>query len=112
LFTVAKNLLKERAVLARRQGQAVDAADPVIAAELAELPRFDSELDTARRQVRLRAVLQQLPLKCQAVVALYFQQNLTYQQIGEQLGISSSMVKKYLAQALAHCRKRMMGLKS
>ncbi|MGC3980087.1 MAG: sigma-70 family RNA polymerase sigma factor [Steroidobacteraceae bacterium] len=111
LFTVANNLLKEQAVLRRRQANSVDASDPVVEAELSELPRFELDMDATTRQERLNAVLQQLPSKCQAAVALYYQQNLTYQQIGEQLGISGNMVKKYLAQALAHCRKRMMSLK-
>lgn len=111
LFTVAGNLLKEQAVLARRNSNSVEATDPEVAAELAELPRFELDMDTDARRVRLREVLQQLPLKCQAVVALYFQRDMTYQQVGEQLGISSNMVKKYLAQALAHCRKRMSSLR-
>ncbi len=111
LFTVANNLLKERAVLARRQGASVDATDPLVEPELAQLPRFEADMDAGIRNARLREVLQQLPLKCQAVVAMYFQQGLTYQQIGDELGISANMVKKYLAQAMAHCRRRMMSLR-
>lgn len=111
LFTVANNLLKEQAVLARRDAASVQVHDPAVEPELALLPRFDMELDDATRQVRLREVLQQLPLKCQAVVTLYFHQELTYQQIGERLGISDNMVKKYLAQAMAHCRRRMTSLR-
>ena len=30
----------------------------------------------------------------------------TYEEIGARLGISRNMVKKYLAQALGECRKR------
>lgn len=111
LFTVANNLLKEQAMLARYGAASVEATDPVIEAELAQPPRFDIELDTATRNARLHEVLQQLPLKCQAVVNLYFHHDLTYQQIGEQLDISANMVKKYLAQAMAHCRRRMISLK-
>lgn len=110
LFTVAGNLLKERAVLAQRAAVSVEHDAPEIAVELAELPQFDRDLDSELRHRRLREVLKQLPLKCQAVVSLYFQRGMTYQQVGEQLGISSNMVKKYLAQALAHCRKRMGSL--
>jgi DNA-directed RNA polymerase specialized sigma24 family protein len=32
---------------------------------------------------------------------------MSYEQIGERLGVSSHMVKKYLSQAVAHCRRRM-----
>jgi DNA-directed RNA polymerase specialized sigma24 family protein len=36
---------------------------------------------------------------------------LSYEEIAQKLGISVNMVKKYLVQALAHCRRRMSSLK-
>jgi DNA-directed RNA polymerase specialized sigma24 family protein len=32
---------------------------------------------------------------------------MTYEQIGEQLGVSANMVKKYLSKALSYCRQRL-----
>jgi DNA-directed RNA polymerase specialized sigma24 family protein len=33
-----------------------------------------------------------------------------YEDIAEQLGVSTNMVKKYLSQGLMHCRRRMARL--
>ena len=110
LYTVAANLAKEHAVLERRQQGAVDPDDIGIQDLLGELPTADRELDTDRRVARLRTVLKQLTPKCRAAVALRYRQELSYEEIGERLGVSSNMVKKYLVQALAHCRCRMASM--
>jgi RNA polymerase sigma-70 factor (ECF subfamily) len=38
------------------------------------------------------------------VLLLHRREGMTYEEIGAQVGISTSMVKKYLAQGLQHCR--------
>ncbi|MGH8264178.1 MAG: RNA polymerase sigma factor [Steroidobacterales bacterium] len=107
LYTVASNLVKEHAVLERRDARHVDIDDASVQERLGELPSLDGQLDVDQRVARLRAVLAQLPTKCRATVILQYGHGLTYQEIGDRLGISSNMVKKYLAQALGHCRRRM-----
>jgi RNA polymerase sigma-70 factor (ECF subfamily) len=110
LFTVAANLAREHALLLKQRGQSVE-LDEELAHELpSEFQGFEFEADQDRRLERLREVLAQLPEKCQAAVMLQYWQGLSYAQIGERLGISPSMVKKYLSQALLHCRKRMQRL--
>lgn len=110
LYTVASNLVKEHAVLERRQAGAVDVGDATIQELLGELPTHDRELDTSRRVLRLRTVLAQLSPKCRAAVILRYRHELSYEEIGGRLGVSSNMVKKYLAQALGHCRCRMAAM--
>lgn len=110
LYTVAANLLKEQSVSADRRGRVVDIDDAQSEEALQEHPSFDGNLDATRRIGRLQEVLEQLTPKCRAVVVLQYQHGLSYQEIGERLGISSNMVKKYLAQALVHCRRRMARL--
>ena len=107
LYTVASNLVKEYAVLDRWQARStdIDAAD--IQQRLGELPTLEGQLDVTQRVTRLRAVLGQLSPKCRAAVILQYRYGLSYQEIGERLDVSPHMVKKYLAQALAHCRRRM-----
>jgi RNA polymerase sigma factor (sigma-70 family) len=110
LFTVASNLVKEHAVLDHRMRSNVDIDEPAIQQQLGEVPPFDSELDAGQRVLRLRTVLAQLSPKCRAAVILQYRDGLSYQEIADRLEVSSHMVKKYLAQALGHCRRRMARL--
>jgi RNA polymerase sigma-70 factor (ECF subfamily) len=107
LYTVASNLAKEHVREERQADSALDVDDPLIQAQLAELPVLGGHLDAERRLKRLREVLEQLPPKCHAAVVLQYWQGLSYQEIAERLGISTHMVKKYLSRALTHCRRRM-----
>ena len=106
LYTVAANLLKENAVADRRQMQFLEAED---AAQ--DTSSVDGSLDTSRRIERLREVLRQLPPKCHAAVLLQYRHDLSYQEIANRLEVSPHMVKKYLSQALSHCRRRMASLR-
>ena len=108
LYTVAGNLLKEQRLVEERRARQDDAESPSLALQLSELPAFDSELDSDSRRRRLLEVLDQLPSNCRAAVVLQYRDGLSYQEIAERLGVSTHAVKKYLAQALVHCRKRMI----
>ena len=111
LFTVASNLVKEYAVLDRWQSRGVSIDEGSIQQQLGELPTLDGQLAVTQRVARLRTVLAQLSPKCRAAVILQYRHGMSYEEIGERLGVSPHMVKKYLAQALAHCRRRMAGLR-
>ena len=110
LYTVANNLVKEHAVLDRRRAGAVDLDEVAEYEQLETLPGFDADLDAAQRLERLRVVLKQLRPKCQAAVALRFTHGLSYREVAIRLGVSPQMAKKYVAQALSHCRRRMARL--
>jgi RNA polymerase sigma-70 factor (ECF subfamily) len=110
LVTVAANLLREQAVRERRAGTPVELSTVESDAVLAFAPTFEQDLDTDQRSTRLREVLDQLSPKCRAAVVLQYQHDWSYAQIAEHLGVSVHMVKKYLAQGLAHCRRRMTSL--
>jgi RNA polymerase sigma-70 factor (ECF subfamily) len=110
LYTVASNLAKEHGRRDRKDAAALDVDDPLVQEQLAELPAFAGQLDTAQRVKMLREVLQQLPAKCQAAVMLQYWHGESYAQIAQRLGVSTNMVKKYLSQALVHCRRRMARL--
>jgi RNA polymerase sigma factor (sigma-70 family) len=107
LYTVASNLVKEHAVLERRQASGVDIDETLAHEQLQTLPAFDGDLDSAQRVLRLGIVLQQLRPKCRAAVELRFTHDLSYREIAMHLGVSPQMAKKYVAQGLAHCRRRM-----
>ncbi len=107
LYTVASNLVKEHAVVDRRQSSQLDLDVMSVQQQLGELPSLDSQLDASQMVIRLRSVLEQLPVRWRTAVILQYRYGLTYEQIADRLGVSSNMVKKYLAQGLGHCRRRM-----
>ena len=111
LFTVAANLLKENAVADRRQAQeiAVEAAEPTPA--LTSVPGFEAAVDAGQRVARLCEVLEELPLRCSTAVILQYRDGLSHQDIAAQMEVSPRMVKRYLAHALNHCRRRMARLR-
>jgi RNA polymerase sigma-70 factor (ECF subfamily) len=111
LFAVAGNLLKENAMVDRRQAASVDVEEADGLQLLTALSDLDAPLDVGRRVERLRVVLKQLPPKCLAAVVLRYRHELSYQEIADRLEVSTHMVKKYLAQALVHCRRRMERLR-
>lgn len=110
LYTVASNLAKEHGREQRRSAAMLDVDDEWVQEQLAQLPPFAAQLDGQQRSKRLREVLAQLPPKCQAAVILQYWHGLSYEEIAARLGISTHMVKKYLSQALTHCRRRMARL--
>jgi RNA polymerase sigma factor (sigma-70 family) len=69
------------------------------------------ELESLVQRERLEAVLSQLSPKCRAVLILHRRDRMTYDEIAAQIGISASMVKKYLVQGLRHCRERLKELR-
>jgi RNA polymerase sigma factor (sigma-70 family) len=107
LFTVAGNLAKEQALVDGRASRTDPISDASIEEQLSVMPDLDNELDRNRRVRRLSEVLDELTPKCRAVVAMRYQHAMSNQEIASKVGISTHMVKKYLAQALLHGRRRM-----
>jgi RNA polymerase sigma factor (sigma-70 family) len=110
LYTVANNLVKEQALLDHRRACGIDIDEAPQHEALHSLPAFDSNLDVAQRAERLKVVLAQLPPKCRAALVLRFTHELPYRAIALHLGVSAQMAKKYTAQGLSHCRRRMARL--
>ena len=110
LYTVANNLVKEHAVLDRRQASGIDIDEAPTHEQLETLPEFDGDLDATQRVARLRVVLEQLRPKCRAAVELRFTHGLSFHEIAMHLGVSPQMAKKYVSQGLGHCRRRMAAL--
>src|SRR5271169_3795356 len=111
LFTVAANLLKENAAVDHHQAQAAEVEEADDAPTFTEVRGFDTALDATRQVARLREVLKELSPQCCAAVILQYRDELSYQEIADRLEVSPSMVKKYLTQALSHCRRRMARLR-
>ncbi|MEJ1964631.1 MAG: sigma-70 family RNA polymerase sigma factor [Gammaproteobacteria bacterium] len=71
----------------------------------------DREVEARAIREQLTKVLEELTPKCRAVLILHRRDGMTYDEIGERIGISPSMVKKYLAIGLRHCRSRLRDLR-
>jgi RNA polymerase sigma factor (sigma-70 family) len=72
-----------------------------------DLEYTDHDADRLMLSSRLESVLRGLSPKCRAVVILHRREGMTYEEVGQRIGLSTSMVKKYLAQGLKHCRDRL-----
>lgn len=107
LYTVAANLAKEHALRERAAQHTVDLDDPAVQERTAEVPAFGTYIDEQARIKRLREVLRELPPKCHAAVVMAHWYGMRYEDIAARLGVTPHMVKKYLSQALVHCRRRM-----
>ena len=51
--------------------------------------------------------MDELPEKCRQSFYLNRVEGLTHAEVGRRLNISESMVAKYLARAMRHCRERL-----
>jgi RNA polymerase sigma factor (sigma-70 family) len=106
LYATASNLLRDRA----RSRMARDAAvtgpadfDRLICPR----PQAEQALAGKEQLAVLEAALLELPPKCRAVLVLYRFDELSHRAIADCLGISVSMVEKYLKRAQNHCRRRL-----
>lgn len=109
LYRIAANLLYEAEL--RRRADATGMAQLASEAADAEAGYEASAPEISELQEQLAHALQGLSPKCRAVLLLHRREQMTYDEIGAVLGISSSMVKKYLAQGLKHCRDKLQDLR-
>lgn len=108
LFTVARHLLEEHAVAERRRTSSVELSDPAVAAALAVDVGLDRVMDQQAVVAVLRAGINELSPPCRAALVMAYADGLSYREIAERLGVSKPMVQKYIAQAIAYCRQRML----
>lgn len=108
LFTVASNLVKEHAVMQKRNALHVD-----IETALPELvaPQGTAEDEAVRESSRLRLtlMLDRLPPRCKAVLLMQHRDGMSYEEIAKQFGVSTHAVKKYVVRALMLCRNDLAG---
>ncbi|MFP5305086.1 MAG: RNA polymerase sigma factor [Gammaproteobacteria bacterium] len=68
--------------------------------------------DFALAQDQLRAIdaaLAELPEKCREMLYLSRVEGLTHAEIAQRMGVSRSLVEKYVVRAVLHCRSRLTG---
>lgn len=107
LITIATHLLREHFMKQASLPAAVDIDELV--SDLQTMPEDDPAVH-AENQERLQLIeraLSKLSPKAQAVLLMHRRDGHSLEEIAAELGVSRSMAKKYLAQALAKCRQRL-----
>lgn len=104
LYTVAKNALLNRLKRVASEWKALQ--------QLQQLSQKSAnstsdKLEDGRYQELLQQILLELPAQQQMVFRLARQENLTYAQIGQKMGISALTVKTHMARALNHIKTRL-----
>ncbi|WP_371345745.1 RNA polymerase sigma factor [Ancylobacter sp. IITR112] len=107
LWRIASNLILDLARRQRRRGQVL-ALDAVSPHELADsAPSAERHLSARQEYRALRAALDELPANARNALILNRVERLTHAQIALRLGVSPSMVNKYISRALSHCVARL-----
>ena len=102
LLRIAAKLAYEHRLKARNSR--VDTMPEVPEALHERMPSAEDEVLTEHSVLELERTLEQLPPNVQAALIWHRRDGLTYAEIGERLGVSGNMVKKYLQKGVAHCR--------
>ncbi len=110
LLRIAANLSIDHSRIERRRAQILSDMLPVI--ESGGGPCDDPEAyalanDTARQ---VEAVLAKLPKLTRQMFVLVRLRGMTHQEVSRELGVSKSLVDKYMVQALMACRDALGGL--
>ncbi|HSG88849.1 MAG TPA: RNA polymerase sigma factor [Pseudomonadales bacterium] len=106
LFQTASNLAIDhlRRIDFERQhfDQDADAADEVSGASSPE-----RTVGATQQLAIVHAAIDELPVRCRQAFVMHRTRDMTYPEIARELNVSTSMVEKYVIQALKHCRRRL-----
>lgn len=106
LITIASHVLHQHAL---RQASNTEPADLMWQwYDMQSVTEQDPavQLETQQRVAQLERAMRQLSPKARAVLMLHRRDGFSLDEIAARLGMSRGMAKKYLAQALSHCRQR------
>lgn len=106
LIRVMRNLIIDFCRSRSRRGAQASLED--VQDELLDAAPGPAELLLLREQLRLlHGALGELPESCRRALLLNRLEGLSHAAIAERLGVSSSMVSKYIMRALSHCARRL-----
>jgi RNA polymerase sigma factor (sigma-70 family) len=107
LLTVARHLLYEHTLRQNNAPPHIEFED--LGAEPSAFAEDDpaGNADAQQRVQSLEKALMKLSPKAQAALVLHRRDGLSIEEVGERIGVSRNVAKKYLARALLHCRKHL-----
>jgi len=104
LFKTAANIAIDR----RRRDRSYDrVTGEQLFSEFTENRTPEREVAAEQTLRRLESLIESMPAKCRAAFVMSQIQGLDAATIAAQLGITDSMVRKYIVRALLHCRQQM-----
>jgi RNA polymerase sigma-70 factor (ECF subfamily) len=104
LFAVAANLARDRQRHGRRWRN-IELNGLNDERSSSHTPASDRVLEECEQLRRLEQAVAGLPVKCQSVFIMHRIEGLTYREVGRRMSLSETMVRKYAARAVAHCRE-------
>lgn len=110
LFVIARNLQRDRwkaggREARRRMDEDVHTLDEGPRALASDISPADDRLIQRQNLAAAAAVIRALPPRCRDAFLLHRFEALTYRQIAGRLGVSVSMVEKYIAEALRQLKQ-------
>jgi len=102
LFRTATNIAIDRQ---RKHGRAKAYVEHEAADATSQIFGFTPEREAAAKQTLARVIdcIESLPAKCRHAFVEFKFKHRSYEAIAEEMGISTSMVRKYVIRALVHC---------
>ena len=108
LYVTARNIAIDRLRDRRRSPLRFGDETEVRAALMVDEAACPERTLSAREELAsIRVFLDELPAKCAQAFTAYKFEELEYRQIAERMGLTESMVRKYVLRALAHCAARL-----
>lgn len=105
LYVCARNVATDE--LRRRQHAGVHAAQEAEGANVADgSPSPDRQAHAEQQLSLLLSLLDELPPKCRRAFVCYKLDGMEYRDIAALMGLTESMVRKYVVKAVAHCSAR------
>jgi RNA polymerase sigma-70 factor (ECF subfamily) len=105
IFRIAANLAIDHLRRSKLEAEIFTPGTPLDIASL--VPGADRELHARQALERIEAALNEMPPKCRHALLCNRLEGQSHAAIAKQLGVSESMVAKYIAQALRQCRDRL-----
>ena len=111
LFTVASHVVHQHTLRQANAPEAVDITQLLAELQLTSGDDPSAAAETHERLKGLQRALDELPPKYATALLLHRFAGFSIEEIGRELGVARPTAKKYLAQALVHCRNARDGRK-
>jgi RNA polymerase sigma-70 factor (ECF subfamily) len=104
LFTVASHVAHQHTLREKSTPRAIDITELLSDLQLTAADDPSASAELHQRLSAIQQALDELPPKLSTALLLHRYAGFSIQEIGEELGVARVTAKKYLAQALLHCR--------